>query len=268
MREAESSLQQFGEFLLKRQLVRQSAAPYVVRWVRQFLAREASDEPMADQVRHFCDGSGTLRRVRGLAGPPGRAGPPNLLRQLPRSNGLAPAPGQTRSRTRRAGRFRWRLWSNCGCASEPGTTPIEPSAATPIGRGDSSTTSSTSRVAPQPRVDAEAVRNYLTHLAVHRHVSASTQNQAMCAILFLCREVLGLNPDGLSLTPRAKRGQRLPVVLSIPETGCLAGSHAQASRGSWPGSSTAEGCACRSVANSGEGHRLRPGARVRARGEG
>jgi len=52
-------------------------------------------------------------------------------------------------------------------------------------------------------------------------VSASTQNQAMCAILFLCREVLGLNPDGLSLTPRAKRGQRLPVVLSIPETVAL-----------------------------------------------
>jgi hypothetical protein len=31
MRETESSLQQFGEFLLKRQLVRQSAAPYFVR---------------------------------------------------------------------------------------------------------------------------------------------------------------------------------------------------------------------------------------------
>ena len=55
MRETESSLQQFGEFLLKRQLVRQSAAPYFVRWARQFLARQASDEAVADQVRHFCD---------------------------------------------------------------------------------------------------------------------------------------------------------------------------------------------------------------------
>jgi len=36
MRDTESSLQQFGEFLLKRQLVRRSAAPYFVRWVRQF----------------------------------------------------------------------------------------------------------------------------------------------------------------------------------------------------------------------------------------
>jgi len=74
---------------------------------------------------------------------------------------------------------------------------------------------------PQPQVHAEAVRDYLTHLTVHRRVSASTQNQAMCAILFLCHEVLGLNPEALSLTPRAKPGQHLPVVLSIPETAAL-----------------------------------------------
>jgi hypothetical protein len=55
MRETESVLQQSGEFLLKRQLVRPVAAPYFVRWVRQFLSRRASDEPLADQVRHFCD---------------------------------------------------------------------------------------------------------------------------------------------------------------------------------------------------------------------
>jgi hypothetical protein len=37
MRELESSLQEFGEFLLKAQLVRPTAAPYFVRWVRRFL---------------------------------------------------------------------------------------------------------------------------------------------------------------------------------------------------------------------------------------
>ena len=74
---------------------------------------------------------------------------------------------------------------------------------------------------PHPVVHADAVRDYLTHLAVHRRVSASTQNQAMCAILFLCREVLSLTPEGLALTPRAKRGPRLPVVLSLPETAAL-----------------------------------------------
>ena len=43
--------------------------------------------------------------------------------------------------------------------------------------------------APQPRVESDSVRDYLTHLAVRRSVSASTQNQALCALLFLCREV-------------------------------------------------------------------------------
>jgi integrase len=59
MRELESSLQQFGEFILKAQLVKEKAAPYCVRWVRRFLTRPASDEPLADQVRGFCE---TLER--------------------------------------------------------------------------------------------------------------------------------------------------------------------------------------------------------------
>ena len=51
----------------------------------------------------------------------------------------------------------------------------------------------------------------------------STQNQALCALLFLCREVLRLEVD-LSATVRAKRGPRLPTVLSVPETGALLGA--------------------------------------------
>ena len=55
MRELETSLQQFGEFILKAQLVKEKAAPYCVRWVRRFLTRPASDEPLTDQVRRFCE---------------------------------------------------------------------------------------------------------------------------------------------------------------------------------------------------------------------
>ena len=65
------------------------------------------------------------------------------------------------------------------------------------------------------------VRDYLTHLAVRQRVSASAQNQAFCAILFLCREVLGLDVEGLSRSVKAKRGEHLPVVLSMPETAAL-----------------------------------------------
>jgi site-specific recombinase XerD len=73
-------------------------------------------------------------------------------------------------------------------------------------------------------VPPELVRDYLAHLAVHQQVSASTQNQACSAILFLCREVLGVNVEGLSPGVRAKRGERLPVVLSMPETMALLGA--------------------------------------------
>jgi site-specific recombinase XerD len=77
---------------------------------------------------------------------------------------------------------------------------------------------------PEPRVAPELVRDYLAHLAVRQQVSASTQNQAFCAILFLCREVLGVNVENLSPGVRAKRGERLPVVLSMPETMALLGA--------------------------------------------
>ena len=55
MRDLEPSLQQFGEFLLKARVVKEKAAPYCVRWVRRFLTRPASHEPLADQVRSFCE---------------------------------------------------------------------------------------------------------------------------------------------------------------------------------------------------------------------
>ena len=62
----------------------------------------------------------------------------------------------------------------------------------------------------------EEVNMFLTHLAVEEQVSASTQNQALAALLFLYRELLerDLNLDGVV---RARTRQRLPVVLSEAE---------------------------------------------------
>ncbi len=56
---------------------------------------------------------------------------------------------------------------------------------------------------------------YLSHLATNRQVSASTQNQAFSAILFLYRDVLGRELAGLDQTPRARLPVRLPVVLPV-----------------------------------------------------
>jgi hypothetical protein len=67
------------------------------------------------------------------------------------------------------------------------------------------------------------VRAYLTHLAVRQQVSASTQNQAFSALLFLFREVLERKVEGLDDTPRAKSSVRLPVVLSRHEVRALLG---------------------------------------------
>ena len=71
------------------------------------------------------------------------------------------------------------------------------------------------------RMGATEVRAYLTHLATNRRVSASTQNQAFSALLFLFRAVLGHKLEELDDTPRAKRPTRLPVVLSRSEARAL-----------------------------------------------
>jgi integron integrase len=73
------------------------------------------------------------------------------------------------------------------------------------------------RYADPARLGAPEVRAYLTHLAVNRHVSASTQNQAFSALLFLFRDVLGRKLEELDDTPRAKGPVRLPVILSRGE---------------------------------------------------
>ncbi len=61
------------------------------------------------------------------------------------------------------------------------------------------------------------IEAFLSSLAVDRHVSASTQNQALAAILFLHREVLGIELDWLDRIVRAKRDVRLPTVLTKDE---------------------------------------------------
>jgi integrase len=63
---------------------------------------------------------------------------------------------------------------------------------------------------------AAEIEMFLTDLAVHGHVSASTQNQAFNALLFLYQEVLGIELPRLEAV-RAKRPKPLPTVLSVEE---------------------------------------------------
>lgn len=61
------------------------------------------------------------------------------------------------------------------------------------------------------------VEAYLSHLAVQRNVSASTQNQAKSALLFLYKDVLGVDLPWMDNVVKAKVPRRLPVVLTQTE---------------------------------------------------
>ena len=70
---------------------------------------------------------------------------------------------------------------------------------------------------------AADARRYLSYLATHRKVAASTQNQAFNALLFLYRHVLHVELQEMTRTVRAKRGRKLPVVLSVDEVRLVLG---------------------------------------------
>ncbi len=62
----------------------------------------------------------------------------------------------------------------------------------------------------------EEIRQFLTHLAVTQNVAAATQNQAFAALLFLYRNVLGIEIQNLNAV-RAKKPRHLPVVFTPEE---------------------------------------------------
>ncbi len=64
------------------------------------------------------------------------------------------------------------------------------------------------------------IEQFLTHLAVKESVAASTQTQALCALLFLYKHLLKIDLPALNAV-RAKRPKRLPVVLSQQEVSQL-----------------------------------------------
>ncbi len=77
-------------------------------------------------------------------------------------------------------------------------------------------------------IDAKGVEAFLTMLATERHVSASTHNQALSAILYLYREVLDIDMPWLDGINRPTRKPRIPTVLTQSE---VAGILAQMEEG-------------------------------------
>ena len=77
------------------------------------------------------------------------------------------------------------------------------------------------RVTHPAQMGASEISQFLTWLAVDRRVSASTQNQALSALLFLYKQVLAIEIAAIPPVVRARTPERLPVVLSREEIGTL-----------------------------------------------
>lgn len=218
--EIEAALQGFGEFLLHRQLVRPTAAPYCVRWVRHFLNRPALDGPLADQVRSYCEAlEKDARREEWQVRQAEHALRLYFVNFLQRHDWERPAGDSVVDASGRVNplaaldlmrrRVRTRHYS-------PRTETCYLDWAKRF-----LTYVSDRQSSDEPVVDTAGVQDFLTHLALARGVSASSQNQALSALIFLCRETLALEVGDLSRAVRARRGSRLPVVLSVPEVSSL-----------------------------------------------
>lgn len=68
------------------------------------------------------------------------------------------------------------------------------------------------------KLNEKHVSEFLTHLAVQNRVAASTQNQALCAVIFLYKEVLEIPLGEFRDLTRAKKPEKLPVVFTKEET--------------------------------------------------
>jgi len=62
---------------------------------------------------------------------------------------------------------------------------------------------------------ATEIRQFLNHLAMEKNVAGSTKNQSLCAIIFLYKQILNIEPGELGTILWAKRPKRLPVVFYI-----------------------------------------------------
>ena len=82
----------------------------------------------------------------------------------------------------------------------------------------------------EPEINA-----FLTHLAVGEKVSASTQNQALSAMLFLYRHVIGRAVGDLGEVIRARKPTRLPVVLTREEVKAVLGNMTGVELNRWRG---------------------------------
>ncbi len=202
----------FADWLRLRRLAPGHRIPYLVQWVDRFLRLSASrpKESWRDTLRVFLEDLGEGRAAAWQIRQAGEA--VSLFR----------------------GQYTASRESNAAVHDPPENEPFDRSAALPEMRRllelrHYATRTQRSYLGwakryldylgpraarPPDSADAQA---FLSQLATRGRVAASTQNQAFNALLFLHRNVLGADLGDMSATVRARRGRKLPVVLSIEE---------------------------------------------------
>ncbi|MGV1100083.1 integron integrase [Thiovibrio sp. JS02] len=205
-----TSLHDFEGYLTDRRLVQKKQLPYFLRWVANYLtfceksASEPSNEGKVQDFLQFMGKSKEEWQVK-QAREAIRLFLFHLSRTGPEINGAAVSSStaswqETASLMREALRLRHRSlrteksylqWLRAFQGFLAGKSPSE--------------------------IDSSDVKRFLSHIAVEKTVSASTQNQAFSALLFLFRHVFDRDLAEISETVRASSRRRLPVVLSRQE---------------------------------------------------
>ena len=228
-RESDLELGRFGEYLLKSRIVAEKHAPYYVAWVRRFLHQVPPKDGVTWEDRiaifiqnlnvedwqlnqaeravrlyftNYLTDSGAMQAFTPLAPDPSgcfrKADLLDATRKLIRLRHYSYRTEQT-----------YLDWLNrffqylAGYSTALVTSQEKPAQV------------------DRCNVTPQSVKDYLAYLAIKARVSASTQNQAFSALLFMCREVLRMELGDLSHNVRAKQRHHLPVVLSADEVSSM-----------------------------------------------
>lgn len=224
LQDIELQLSRFGEHLLRRQLVGSSKAQFYVRWVRMFLLEvpEEASRSLQERLTEF------LERLK-------RGGREDWqVEQAERAIRLYFHNFQDQTKWHSAGAAKVRPAADGSVASVEVLAAMrdqlrlkqysyrtEQTYADWVERffrylDDAAGGKSARHVVTAPRI-----KDFLAWLVLRRNVGASTQNQAFNAMLFMCREVLQLELGEMQEGLRAKRGRKLPVVMTQDEVCAL-----------------------------------------------
>ena len=223
-RDIEDELARFGEYLLRKGLAPAHKAPFMVRWVRKFLNFPVQNTKMTLRERHAL----FIQQLRKQECPDWQCDQAERALRLflhnfkeekdwtVRSAGLVAIGKDGRAAlgdVRQALRTQLRIKHYSYRTEQTYIDWVE--------RFFEYLSDVEKYVPGLGMVTPQAVKDFLAWLALRRNVSASTQNQAFSALLFMCREVLNIELSSMEEGVRAKRGRRLPVVLSVKEMRCL-----------------------------------------------